>query len=92
MNVLCIILNLIISVILSLYCFIHFIVIDVIILTWVGGNPPEGNFILIGRVATIYYFSHFLFIMPIIGIIEKPRSLPNSISEPVLNNPLEKEG
>jgi len=68
------------------------LVIDVIILTWVGGNPPEGNFILIGRVATIYYFSHFLFIMPIIGIIEKPRSLPNSISEPVLNNPLEKEG
>jgi len=68
------------------------LVIDVIILTWVGGNPPEGNFILIGRIATIYYFSHFLLIMPIIGFIETPRPLPNSISESVLNNSLKKEG
>ena len=62
-----------------------FLVIDVVVLTWVGANPPEGNFILIGRVATIYYFTHILVLMPLIGLIEKPRSLPRSISESVFS-------
>jgi len=62
-----------------------FLVIDVAVLTWVGANPPEGNFILIGRVATIYYFTHILVLMPLIGLIEKPRSLPRSISESVFS-------
>ena len=68
--------------------FSWFLLIDVIILTWVGGSPAEGHFILIGRLATIYYFAHFLIFMPIIGIIETPRPLPNSISESVLNKPI----
>ncbi len=60
------------------------LLIDVIILTWVGGSPAEGHFILIGRLATIYYFAHFIIFMPIVGIIETPKPLPNSISESVL--------
>ena len=60
------------------------LLVDVIILTWIGGKPVEGNYILIGRLATIYYFAHFLLVMPIVGLIEKPRPLPNSISESVL--------
>ena len=68
--------------------FFWFLLIAVIILTWVGGSPAEGHFILIGRLATIYYFAHFLIFMPIIGIIETPRPLPNSISESVLNKPI----
>ena len=68
--------------------FFWFLLIDVIILTWVGGSPAEGHFILIGRLATIYYFAHFLIFMPIIGIIETPRPLPNSISESVLSKPI----
>ena len=66
--------------------FFWILLIDVIILTWVGGKPAEGSFIIIGRIATIYYFSHFIIFMPIIGIIETPRPLPNSISESVLKN------
>ena len=66
--------------------FFWVLLIDVIILTWVGGKPAEGSFIIIGRIATIYYFSHFIIFMPIIGIIETPRPLPNSISESVLKN------
>ena len=62
------------------------LVIDLIVLTWVGGKPAEGNYILIGRIATIYYFVHFIFIMPIVGLVEKPRPLPNSISQSVLTN------
>ena len=68
--------------------FFWFLFIDVIILTWVGGSPAEGHFILIGRLATIYYFAHFIIFMPIIGIIETPKPLPNSISEAVLKKPI----
>ena len=68
--------------------FFWLLFIDVIILTWVGGSPAEGHFILIGQLATIYYFAHFIILMPIIGIIETPRPLPNSISESVLNKPI----
>jgi ubiquinol-cytochrome c reductase cytochrome b subunit len=63
-------------------------VVDVIVLTWIGGSPAEGKFILIGRIATIYYFAHFLLLMPIVGVIETPKPLPNSISQSVLNKPI----
>ena len=61
-----------------------FLVVDIIVLTWIGGSPAEGHFILIGRLATIYYFAHFLLLMPLVGVIETPKPLPNSISESVL--------
>ncbi|MEL6920886.1 MAG: cytochrome b, partial [Pseudomonadota bacterium] len=34
---------------------------------------------------TAFYFGFFLIILPLLGIIEKPRRLPNSISEAVLS-------
>ena len=61
-------------------------VLDVLILGYIGANPPEGLYLLIGRIATIYYFVHFILIMPILGFKEKTVPLPVSISEPVLNN------
>ncbi|MBT4109231.1 MAG: cytochrome b [Pelagibacterales bacterium] len=63
-------------------------VVDVIVLTWIGGSPAEGKFILIGRIATIYYFAHFLILMPLVGVIETTKPLPNSISESVLKKPI----
>ena len=59
-------------------------VIDVVVLGWVGANPPEGIYILIGRIATSYYFIHFIILLPFIGLIERPRKLPESIFKPVL--------
>ena len=32
-----------------------------------------------------YYFAHFLIILPLLSIIERPKPLPASISEPVLS-------
>jgi quinol-cytochrome oxidoreductase complex cytochrome b subunit len=58
--------------------------IDCIVLGWVGMNPAEGNFILIGRIGTAYYFAHFLIVFPLLGWFETPKPLPTSISEPVL--------
>jgi len=58
--------------------------IDCIVLGWVGMNPAEGWFIVIGRIATAYYFAHFLIVFPLLGWFEPARPLPTSISEPVL--------
>ena len=58
-------------------------VADTVLLGWIGGNPPEGIYIIMGRVATAYYFMHFIFIMPILGFVEKAKPLPISISKPV---------
>jgi quinol-cytochrome oxidoreductase complex cytochrome b subunit len=59
-------------------------VADVIILGWVGGNPAEGWFITIGQLATAYYFLHFLVLLPIVGKLESPTPLPDSIATAVL--------
>src|SRR6201987_5054374 len=43
------------------------LVIDVIALGWVGANPPEGLVVMVGQIATLYYFVHFLILFPLIG-------------------------
>ncbi len=64
--------------------FFWLFVIDCLVLGWVGANPPEGAFVLIGQLSTAYYFIHFLVILPLLGKFETPRPVPTSISEPVL--------
>nr|YP_009458655.1 cytochrome b [Siren lacertina]AOW71051.1 cytochrome b [Siren lacertina] len=41
-----------------------------LILTWIGGQPVEFPFIEIGQMASVLYFSMFLIIMPLAGIME----------------------
>ena len=48
-------------------------------LGWVGANPPEGMFVAIGRIATAYYFFHFIILIPLLGIFERPKPVPTSI-------------
>ena len=50
-----------------------------IFLGYLGGKPAEGTYVILSRVATFYYFAYFLLILPIIGRIEKPSKLPESI-------------
>ncbi|MGF1608501.1 MAG: cytochrome bc complex cytochrome b subunit [Kiloniellales bacterium] len=69
--------------------FFWILVLDCIVLGWVGKNPPDGDFhgipfIWIGQFATFWYFFHFLVILPLLSVIERPNPLPNSIGEPVL--------
>ena len=64
--------------------FFWIFVFNAVILGWVGSKPAEGHYILIGRIATIYYFAHFLILLPLLGKFEKHRPLPESISKPVL--------
>ncbi len=64
--------------------FFVLLIVDAVVLGFVGANPPEGSWITIGRVATAWYFIHFLIILPLLGVFERPKPLPTSISEPVL--------
>ena len=41
-----------------------------ILLTWIGSKPVEEPFILIGQISSIFYFSYFLILIPLLGIIE----------------------
>ena len=64
--------------------FLLVLLVDVLVLGYVGGAAPTPGVILIGQFATAYYFLHFLVILPIVSAMERPRPLPNSITEAVL--------
>jgi ubiquinol-cytochrome c reductase cytochrome b/c1 subunit len=54
------------------------------VLMYCGAKPPEEPFVLIARIATLYYFAYFLVILPGLGAKERGLPLPTSISMPVL--------
>ncbi len=64
--------------------FLVLLLIDVLVLGYIGGAEANGVNIVIGQIAAVYYFAHFLIILPIISATERPRPLPNSITESVL--------
>jgi ubiquinol-cytochrome c reductase cytochrome b subunit len=64
--------------------FFWLLVIASVTLGWVGSQPPEGMPVIIGQIATAYYFIFFLVILPLLPKFEKTPPLPKSISEAVL--------
>jgi quinol-cytochrome oxidoreductase complex cytochrome b subunit len=64
--------------------FFWLLVVDCLVLGYCGSQPPEGVYIPIARIATAWYFFHFIILLPLLGRIERPRPLPTSIREPVL--------
>ena len=47
--------------------------------------PAEGIYLVLARVGTIYYFLHFLVILPVVGYLEKTDPLPINISDAVMS-------
>ena len=63
------------------------LVADCVVLGWVGANSPDAMFynvpfLTIGRIATAYYFGHFLILLPLISRMEmkRPPNVPDSIT------------
>nr|YP_009257137.1 cytochrome b [Acipenser fulvescens]ANG43973.1 cytochrome b [Acipenser fulvescens]ANG44116.1 cytochrome b [Acipenser fulvescens]ANG44129.1 cytochrome b [Acipenser fulvescens]ANG44142.1 cytochrome b [Acipenser fulvescens]ANG44155.1 cytochrome b [Acipenser fulvescens] len=46
------------------------LVADMLVLTWIGGQPVEHPFVLIGQVASTVYFALFLIALPLTGLLE----------------------
>ena len=59
--------------------------VDCVALTWLGAKPAEGIYVVLSRLCTAYYFFHFIILLPMLSIFETPKSLPKSISKPVLD-------
>jgi quinol-cytochrome oxidoreductase complex cytochrome b subunit len=69
--------------------FFWLLVIDALALGAVGAHRPDAviwgiSYLSIGRLGTLYYFFHFLVLLPLLGKLERPRPLPASISAAVL--------
>lgn len=50
--------------------FFWILIADFVILTFIGAQVPEAPWVLIGQIASVFYFSYFLIITPLVGIIE----------------------
>jgi ubiquinol-cytochrome c reductase cytochrome b subunit len=48
-----------------------FLVADFLILGWIGQKPVESPYIEIGLLATIFYFSYLIILIPFLGYVEK---------------------
>src|SRR5215468_5057842 len=63
--------------------FFWLFVLTSILLGWLGSKPPEGGYVIMSRLLTAWYFIHFIVVLPLLGVFETPRPVPNSISEAV---------
>jgi len=57
-----------------------------VVLFYCGGAPAEEPYVMLSQLASLYYFAHFLIIVPIVSSIERPDPLPFSITEAVLGS------
>ncbi|KQU62203.1 cytochrome B [Sphingomonas sp. Leaf339] len=64
--------------------FLIVLLFDVLLLGYVGGAEANARNVILGQLASAYYFLHFLVILPLVSSSERPRALPNSITEAVL--------
>jgi ubiquinol-cytochrome c reductase cytochrome b/c1 subunit len=64
--------------------FFWIFVVVCVLLGYLGAQPPEGIYVIAGRILTFCYFAYFLIMLPLLSRIETPRPLPNSIADDVL--------
>ena len=64
--------------------FFWLFVANAVMLGWLGSKPAEGIYPAMSLIGTVFYFAFFLIVLPVLGLIETPRRMPNSITEAVL--------
>ncbi|MEJ6396467.1 cytochrome b [Yoonia sp. 208BN28-4] len=57
------------------------LVVDFIVLMWVGARPAEGIYPYIALLGATYWFAYFLVVLPLLGVLEKPLTPPDTIEE-----------
>jgi ubiquinol-cytochrome c reductase cytochrome b subunit len=57
------------------------LVVDFIVLMWVGARPAEYPYDWISLIASAYWFAYFLVILPLLGVFEKPTAPPATIED-----------
>ncbi|WP_135081224.1 cytochrome b/b6 [Terasakiella sp. SH-1] len=57
---------------------------DFVFLGWLGQMPAEQPYVWMAQLATLYYFAHFLVVLPMMAKLEKSVVLPESIAAAVL--------
>lgn len=55
--------------------------VDFVVLTWAGAMPAEGIYPYIALAGATYWFAYFLVILPLLGVLERPAPIPNTIEE-----------
>jgi quinol-cytochrome oxidoreductase complex cytochrome b subunit len=60
------------------------LILDIFLLGYLGTKQPEGIYLLLGRAGTLYYYFHFMILLPFLSYYEPVGPLPLSISKPVL--------
>jgi ubiquinol-cytochrome c reductase cytochrome b subunit len=51
--------------------FYWLLVADFLLLGWIGQKPVRDIYVVVGQVATVFYFLFFVILIPIIGTFEK---------------------
>ena len=74
--------------------FFWILFIDCIALGYLGAMPAEGIYVTLSRVATAYYFIHFLVLLPLLPKFEPTKPLPIGIGTPIFeaSSPLALKG
>ncbi len=55
------------------------LVIDFVVLMWCGAMPAEPPYSTISLIGSAYWFAYFLVILPLLGVLETPDELPDTI-------------
>ena len=59
----------------------YLLVIDFIVLLWLGAQPAEPPYSTYALIATGYWYGYFLVVLPLLGVIEKAQPQPETIED-----------
>ncbi|MEZ5715846.1 MAG: cytochrome b N-terminal domain-containing protein, partial [Paracoccaceae bacterium] len=59
----------------------YLLCIDFVALMWLGAMPAEEPYATYSLIGAAYWFAYFFVILPILGVIEKPKAAPATIEE-----------
>ena len=57
------------------------LVVDFFVLMWLGAMPAEEPYATFSLIASAYWFAYFLVILPLLGVLEKPLPVPETIED-----------